>query len=162
MAERLPSGVYVSDDMRYVRPPIIVQPHSNQNFNSYEVDFSNESFLPSDKDSTLINGRERVISDGSSLPLENVTTIFVNGNENMKLIYEQGNGDASSGVIEGIDENEEFNGFNSENASNTKSALVAGNSHVETEWTEKYTPGVYITFVSFQDGTRELKTVSFR
>ncbi|KMZ57829.1 Regulator of chromosome condensation (RCC1) family with FYVEzinc finger domain [Zostera marina] len=161
MAERLPSGVYVSDDMRYVRPPIIVQPHSNQNFNSYEVDFSNESFLPSDKDSTLINGRERVISDGSSLPLENVTTIFVNGNENMKLIYEQGNGDASSGVIEGIDENEEFNGFNSENASNTKSALVAGNSHVETEWTEKYTPGVYITFVSFQDGTRELKTVSF-
>lgn len=153
MAERLPSEVYVSNDMRSV------QPHSNHHFNSYEVDSHNGSCIPSHKYSTLINDRERVISDGSSLSLENITTSFVNGNEDEKLIDEHSSGIASSGVTESADE-KEVDAAHSENVSSTKSAMVAGNSHVETEWTEKYEHGVYV--VSLQDGKRELKMFSFR
>lgn len=35
-------------------------------------------------------------------------------------------------------------------------------NQVEAEWIEQYEPGVYITLVALQDGTRDLKRVRFR
>ena len=35
-------------------------------------------------------------------------------------------------------------------------------SQVESEWIEQFEPGVYLTLVSFHDGTKELKRVRFR
>lgn len=44
-------------------------------------------------------------------------------------------------------------------------ASAAGDSGrilVEAEWIEQYEPGVYITLMALQDGTRDLKRVRFR
>jgi hypothetical protein len=44
---------------------------------------------------------------------------------------------------------------------NMRGSSSPGNQ-VETEWIEQFEPGVYLTLVSFHDGTKELKRVRFR
>ncbi|KAE8684514.1 Regulator of chromosome condensation (RCC1) family with FYVE zinc finger domain isoform 3 [Hibiscus syriacus] len=41
------------------------------------------------------------------------------------------------------------------------SASVANGSQADADWIEQYEPGVYITLVALQDGTRDLKRVRF-
>jgi Transcription factor regulating root and shoot growth via Pin3 len=52
-------------------------------------------------------------------------------------------------------------GRNGDNGSRAQSLLASTNQE-EKEWIEQYEPGVYITLVSFHDGTRDLKRVRFR
>ncbi|KAL3634916.1 PH, RCC1 and FYVE domains-containing protein 1 [Castilleja foliolosa] len=44
-----------------------------------------------------------------------------------------------------------------------KNSVVPGDTtQIEAEWIEQYEPGVYITLIALQDGTRDLKRVRFR
>ncbi|KAE8669508.1 MOB kinase activator-like 1-like [Hibiscus syriacus] len=65
-------------------------------------------------------------------------------------------------LVDYYDERE--SGFFSESENSTKcrnSASVTNGSQAEADWIEKYEPGVYITLVALQDGTRDLKRVRF-
>ncbi|KAJ3671396.1 hypothetical protein LUZ60_007475 [Juncus effusus] len=50
---------------------------------------------------------------------------------------------------------------NNENNNKKVQSLINSNDLVDKEWIEQYEPGVYITLMTFHDGTRDLKRVRF-
>ncbi|KAI4354302.1 hypothetical protein L6164_003176 [Bauhinia variegata] len=59
-----------------------------------------------------------------------------------------------SDSVESLQDGE--SGFRSENA-----LMAANTNQIEAEWIEQYEPGVYITLVNCEDGTRDIKRVRF-
>ncbi|XWS24993.1 hypothetical protein CRYUN_Cryun27aG0032300 [Craigia yunnanensis] len=150
MAERLPPGVYDTENIRPAYLPNGLEPNG-----AHYPDSNGEGHLRSDSiggsflasptaiDSTTINGtqspaqllREPTGVNGRD---DNADTRLPNGSGGFQA--------GSTSVSEAVDDN---------------SALVANGNQVEAEWIEQYEPGVYITLVALWDGTRDLKRVRF-
>ncbi|XP_021285304.1 uncharacterized protein LOC110417334 [Herrania umbratica] len=166
MAERLPPGVY---DTENIRPAYL--PNGLETNGVRYTDANGEGHLRSDSiggsflasptgiDSTTINGahspaqllreptRAIVRDDHSDTRLQNGSAGFHAGGSN---------------VSEAVDEKESGCFGDGENSMKSRnSALVANGNQVEAEWIEQYEPGVYITLVALRDGTRDLKRVRF-
>ena len=167
MAERLPPGVYDTDNIRPAYLPNGLEPNGVHYPDSNGVghlrsDSIGGSFLasPTAIDSTTINGtqspaqllREPTGANGRD---DHSDTRLQNGSGGSQAV--------SSSVSEAVDERESGSFGDGENGLKSRnSALVANGNQVEAEWIEQYKPGVYITLVALRDGTRDLKRVRFR
>ncbi|XP_077235606.1 PH, RCC1 and FYVE domains-containing protein 1-like [Tasmannia lanceolata] len=161
--ERLPVGAYDSENARPEVLPNGVEPNAIRNSNSngeYQLtDAINGSNLPSPTaiECTSINGfsghtrsqRDSLVSNGSE--------------EHADIGLRNGNG----GILTASSRSDDTDGKepdphlqNGENGFKSRSPTNVG-GQVEAEWIEQYEPGVYITLVALQDGTRDLKRVRF-
>lgn len=114
----------------------------------------------------------------ASPPVTNSTTLVNGKNHPTELLKDQYSPNKGQVTSSGRDDNSSGARFSNGNGvqvgpkesavfqdgeNGTKprnSADPAGNG--EAEWSEQYEPGVYITLVALQDGTRDLKRVRFR
>lgn len=177
MAERLPPGVYDTENIRLpyltngLEPNGIQYPNSNGEHHSRSD--SNSSYLASQisGDST-VNGMQGI----SELARDSCGSNETNqSNQAQGLLTPYGrdrlsdlrvpngsqDGQArNSGASEAENKGGPFQ--DGENGSKSRIAVVPGNvNQVEAEWIEQYEPGVYITLVALRDGTRDLKRVRF-
>ncbi|XP_022773357.1 PH, RCC1 and FYVE domains-containing protein 1-like isoform X2 [Durio zibethinus] len=145
MAKRLPPGVYDSENIRPAYLPNGLEP------NGVHYPDSNGE------------GHSRSDSIGGSF-LASPTAIdstTINGTQSRAQLRRESTG-ANGAVSEAVDERESGSFGDGENGMKSRnSALVANGNQVEAEWNEQYEPGVYITLVALQDGTRDLKRVRF-
>ncbi|GKV31003.1 hypothetical protein SLEP1_g39752 [Rubroshorea leprosula] len=165
-AERLPPGVYDTENIRHAFLPNGQEPngihYSDANGRWYSgADSIASSFLasPASVDSVTTNGvqvstqllREPPGGNGSDgHPGARLT--------NGSLGFRTSNGSVS----EVADEKEYGRPQDGENGMKYRNpTLVANGNQVETEWIEQDEPGVYITLVALRDGTRDLKRVRF-
>lgn len=165
MAERLPPGVYDSENMRPayltngVEPNGVHYADANGERHSRSDSISGTSLAsPMGIDSTLSNGaqgpahsfRDPTPSNGRDYPPD---ARLPNGGEVQSI----------STVSESVDGKESRSLHDGENGvASRDSALIPSSNQVEAEWIEQYEPGVYITLVALRDGTRDLKRVRFR
>lgn len=177
MAERLPPGVYDTENIRLPYLPNGLEPNGiqypNSNGEHHSRSDSNSSYLASQisGDST-INGVQGI----SELPRDSCGSYETNqsnqaqglltpyGRDRLSdLRVPNGNQDCqarNSGASEAGNKGGPFQ--DGENGSKSRIAVVPGNvNQVEAEWIEQYEPGVYITLVALRDGTRDLKRVRF-
>ena len=178
MAERLPPGVYDTENIRLPYLPNGLEPNGiqypNSNGEHHSRSDSNSSYLASQisGDST-INGVQGISeshrdSCGSyetnqSNQAQGLLTPY--GRDRLSdLRVPNGNQDCqarNSGASEAGNKGGPFQ--DGENGSKSRITVVPGNvNQVEAEWIEQYEPGVYITLVALRDGTRDLKRVRFR
>ncbi|OAY58430.1 PH, RCC1 and FYVE domains-containing protein 1 [Manihot esculenta] len=164
MAERLPPGVYDSENMRPayltngVEPNGVHYADANGERHSRSDSISGTSLAsPMGIDSTLSNGaqgpahsfRDPTPSNGRDYPPD---ARLPNGGEVQSI----------STVSESVDGKESRSLHDGENGvASRDSALIPSSNQVEAEWIEQYEPGVYITLVALRDGTRDLKRVRF-
>ncbi|XP_027091658.2 PH, RCC1 and FYVE domains-containing protein 1-like isoform X1 [Coffea arabica] len=177
MAERLPPGVYDTENIRLPYLPNGLEPNGiqypNSNGEHHSRSDSNSSYLASQisGDST-INGVQGI----SELPRDSCGSNETNqsnqaqglltpyGRDRLSdLRVPNGNQDCqarNSGASEAGNKGGPFQ--DGENGSKSRITVVPGNvNQVEAEWIEQYEPGVYITLVALRDGTRDLKRVRF-
>ncbi|XP_022768010.1 PH, RCC1 and FYVE domains-containing protein 1-like [Durio zibethinus] len=166
MAERLPPGVYDTENIKPAYLPNGLEPNGvhypDANGEGHlRSDSIGGSFLasPTALDSTTINGtqsptqllREPTGANGRD---DRSGTRLPNGSGG----FQAGN----SSVSEAVDKRESGTFGDGENGMKSRnSALVANGDQVEAEWSEHYEPGVYITLVALRDGSRDLKRVRF-
>ncbi|KAK8510612.1 hypothetical protein V6N13_110119 [Hibiscus sabdariffa] len=166
MAERLPPGVYDTDNIKPVYLPNGLEPNGVHypDANGEGHLRSNSvggSFLasPTALDSTTTSG------DKSSGQLHREPTGANGGDDHSVTRLLNGSGGLQGGsgsVTAAVDERESGSFGEGENGIKSRnSALVPNGSQVEAEWIEQYEPGVYITLVALWDGTRDLKRVRF-
>ncbi|XP_022749520.1 PH, RCC1 and FYVE domains-containing protein 1-like [Durio zibethinus] len=166
MAERLPPGVYNTENIRLAYLPNGLEPNGvrcpDANGEGHlRSDSIGGSFLASPHaiDSTTINGTQSPaelhwVPTGANGSDDHSDTKLPNGSGGFQA--------GSSSVSEAIDERESGSYGDGENGMKSRnSALVANGNEVEAEWIEQYEPGVYITLVALRDGTRDLKRVRF-
>ncbi|XVE60155.1 hypothetical protein DITRI_Ditri05aG0105000 [Diplodiscus trichospermus] len=166
MAERLPPGVYDSENISPTYLPNSLEPNGvhypeSNGEGHLRSDSIGGSFLasPTAMDSTTINGthspakllREPTGANGRD---DHWDSRLPNGSGGFQAV--------SSSVSEAVEERESGSFGEGENGMKSRnSALVANGNQVEAEWIEQYEPGVYITLVALRDGTRDLKRVRF-
>ncbi|KAE8731830.1 hypothetical protein F3Y22_tig00002511pilonHSYRG00321 [Hibiscus syriacus] len=161
MAERLPPGVYGTENIQ----PAYLQNGLEPNGVHYP-DAKGEGHLRSDSiggsvlDSTAISG---TMSPGQ---LHRKPTGANGGGDHSGTRLLNGSGGLQEGgcsVLAAVNERESGCFGEGENGMKSKSsALIANGNQVEAEWIEQYEPGVYVTLVALQDGTRDFKRVRFR
>lgn len=180
MAERLPPGVYDTNNMRpaYVpnglEPNGIHYPDANGEHHSRSNSINGSSLAsPTRIDSATINGshgptqlrRDSLETNETNAYQHSMGLLSSNGRDDHPDVrLSNGNGGvqvSSNSAFEDVAgmESEPFqdgDGMKSRN-----SALTANSNQVEAEWIEQYEPGVYITLVALRDGTRDLKRVRF-
>ncbi|KAG8389817.1 hypothetical protein BUALT_Bualt01G0017900 [Buddleja alternifolia] len=164
MAERLPPGAYDPESLKLIYLPNGSEPndiHSpGPNGERISRSYSTDgSYVASDPGiySGIPNGirgpsesHEDVIGSNES----NMGPTLRNGGENVEAVR--------SSVSESVDSKEFGPHQDVENGLKSRNSVVSGNvSDVGAEWIEQYEPGVYITLVALQDGTRDLKRVRF-
>lgn len=164
MAERLPPGTYDAEGMAPVYPRTglesngILYADSNSESHSRSNSITTTSLLASSSlgvDSIVSNGihsynpRSPRESSRSSDGHSDIPRLPI-GEERLRPTTPNG-----SELVDG--DNNSVRSRNSALASGD-----SGSSLVEAEWNEQYEPGVYITLVTFRDGTRDLKRVRFR
>ena len=161
MAERMPPGVY---DTENIRPPYLPNgvhyPDANGE-GHLRSDSVGDSFLASTTalDSTTINGTQ----NPTQLLRELTAANGRDDHSDTRLPNGGGFQAGSSSLSEAVVERESGSFGDGENGMKSRnSALVANGNQVEAEGVEQYEPGVYITLVALQDGTRDLKRVRFR
>ncbi|GLU16563.1 hypothetical protein SLE2022_329910 [Rubroshorea leprosula] len=166
MAERQPPGVYDTEKIRHAFLPNSFEPngvhHSDANGERYSrADLIASSFLasPISVDSASTTGGEAP----PQLLGEQPGTNGRNGHPDTKLTNGSlGVRTSNSSVSEVANGKESGPSQDGENGMKSRnSTLVAVVNQVEAEWIEQYEPGVYITLVALQDGTRDLKRVRF-
>lgn len=167
MAERLPPGVYDTQNIRLAFLPNGQEPngihYSDANRQWYSgADSITSSFLasPASVDSATTN-RVQVSTQllreppGGNGRDDHPGARLTNGSLGVRT--------SNSSVSEVADEKESGRPQDGENGMKSRnSTLVANGNQVEAEWIEQYEPGVYITLVALRDGTRDLKRVRFR
>ncbi|KAL3513840.1 hypothetical protein ACH5RR_026557 [Cinchona calisaya] len=177
MAERLPPGVYDTESIRLPYLPNGLEPNGiqypNSNGERHSRSDSNSSYLASQigGDSTVngMQGTSELLRDSCGSNETNqsnqVPGVFTpyRKDDRSDLRVPNGNGDVqacNSGASEAENKGQLLQ--DGENGSKSRNAMVPGNvNQVEAEWIEQYEPGVYITLVALQDGTRDLKRVRF-
>ncbi|XP_012482442.1 PH, RCC1 and FYVE domains-containing protein 1 [Gossypium raimondii] len=166
MAERLPPGVYDTENIKPAYLPNGLEPNGiHYPYANGEGHLRSESiggsFLasPTALDSSTINGNQspgQLLKEptGANGRDDHSGTRLLNGSGGLQA--------GGSGVSAAVDERE-FGSFgDGENGTKSRnSALAANGNQVEAEWIEQYEPGVYITLVALRDGTRDLKRVRF-
>ncbi|XWS15246.1 hypothetical protein CRYUN_Cryun35bG0078300 [Craigia yunnanensis] len=166
MAERLPPGVYDIENIRTAYLPNGLEPNGvhypDANGEGHlRSDSIGGSFLasPTALDSSTIYGTQgpaQLIREptGANGREDHSHTRQMNGSGGFQA--------ASGSVSEAVDERESGSFGEGENGMKSRnSAVVANSNQVEAEWNGQYEPGVYITLVALQDGTRDLKRVRF-
>ncbi|KAL1181855.1 hypothetical protein V6Z11_A02G078200 [Gossypium hirsutum] len=166
MAERLPPGVYDTENIKPAYLPNGLEPNG-----IHYPDANGEghlrsgsiggSFLasPTALDSSTMNGNQspgQLIREptGANGRDDHSGTRLLNGSGGLQA--------GGSGVSAAVDERESGSFADGENSMKSRnSALAANGNQVEAEWIEQYEPGVYITLVALRDGTRDLKRVRF-
>ncbi|KAM7507875.1 hypothetical protein LguiA_018328 [Lonicera macranthoides] len=163
IAERLPPGVYDIDSLRLACLPNGLEPNGNHYPNTNEdchsrSDSINGSYLaspPVTNSTTSVNGTNRPTELVKDQYSQNKGQVSSSARDDNSSGAHLSNG---NGVQVGPKESAVFQDV--ENGTKPRnSADPAGNG--EAEWIEQYEPGVYITLVALQDGTRDLKRVRF-
>lgn len=177
MAERLPPGAYDSESIRLACLPNDLDRDSvpyletNGERCSRSDSINSSNFIsPVGLETGSVNG-----ADGpTELPKDlarcngnsssNSQALTPNEREDFpdhKLPNNNGGVQGGNSVLYGPDkESGHFQG--GENGMKNRNLTVPANpNQVEAEWIEQYEPGVYITLVALQDGTRDLKRVRF-
>ncbi|GLT52800.1 hypothetical protein SLA2020_261190 [Shorea laevis] len=166
MAESLPPGVYDTEKIRNAILPHNFEPNgvhnSDANGERYSrADLIASSFLASpisvDSASTIggeappqLLGEQPGANGRDGHPDAKLTNGSLGVQTSNSSISEVANGKESGPSQYGE------NGMKSRN-----STVVVVVNQVEVEWIEQYEPGVYVTLVALQDGTRDLKRVRF-
>ncbi|XP_039071393.1 PH, RCC1 and FYVE domains-containing protein 1-like isoform X2 [Hibiscus syriacus] len=159
MAERLPPGVYDTENIKPAYLPNGLEPNG-----VHYPDANGEGHLRSDS----IGGS--FLASPIALDSTTISGTKISGQFHREPTGANGGDDHSvarllngSGSVAGaVDERESGSFGDGENGMNSRtSALVANGNQVEAEWIEQYEPGVYITLVALRDGTRDLKRVRF-
>ncbi|KAK8646982.1 hypothetical protein V6N13_120743 [Hibiscus sabdariffa] len=146
MAERLPPGVY---DTENIKPAYL--PNGLEQNGVHYPDANGLGHLRSDS----IGGSFLA----SPIALDSAA---INGHSDTRLKSTADLQAGNSSVSEGVGERESGSFRESENGMKCRnSASVSNGSQAEADWIEQYEPGVYITLVALQDGTRDLKRVRF-
>ncbi|KAF6154883.1 hypothetical protein GIB67_018320 [Kingdonia uniflora] len=144
LAEKLPPGVYDSENMRPVYLPNGLESNS-----FYDTISNGERHSRSDSAS---NGLYLPSPTGTHPPSR------TNGMNGTSDHIQNQRFQTSSGR----DEHEPEPSQNGENSTkSTISELASDSNQVDAEWIEQYEPGVYITLMALRDGTRDLKRVRF-
>ncbi|KAL4272222.1 hypothetical protein GQ457_13G022360 [Hibiscus cannabinus] len=166
MAERLPPGVYDTENIRPAYLPNGLEPNGvhypDANGEGHlRSDSIGGSFLasPTALDSTAVGGTK---SPGQ-LHREPIGANGGDDHSDARLLNGSGGVlGGSSSLAAAVDERESGSFGDSEGGMKSRNpALVANGNQVEAEWIEQYEPGVYITLVALRDGTRDLKRVRF-
>lgn len=165
MAEKLPVGIYDNDDIRPVYVPNGIELSATQYSNGngehrLRTDANSSSHFPSTTaDECAMNGiASQSHQNGEAIGMNTQNQRFLSSNikeEHTDMGLPNGSGGTL--VSGGKSEDTDANGY---------SGLIPRNpnpssNQVEAEWIEQYEPGVYITLVALQDGTRDLKRVRF-
>ncbi|XP_059631620.1 PH, RCC1 and FYVE domains-containing protein 1-like [Cornus florida] len=179
MAERLPHGVYDADSMKAafvqngLEPNGIHYPDANGDRHSGPL---NRSSLPPLRgvDPTTTNGTQGPTELLRDHPRSNETNPYhqnqgiltsTKRDDDQDVRLPNGSGAVQSGNInasEAVDSRESGPCQDGDNGVKSRNSALDGNANqVEAEWIEQYEPGVYITLVALQDGTRDLKRVRF-
>ncbi|KAK8548968.1 hypothetical protein V6N13_054270 [Hibiscus sabdariffa] len=166
MAERLPPGVYDTENIRPAYLPNGLEPNGvhypDANGEGHlRSDSIGGSFLasPTALDSTAVGGTK---SPGQ-LHREPIGANGGDDHSDARLLNGSGGVlGGSSSLATAVDERESGSFGDGEGGMKSRNpALVANGNQVEAEWIEQYEPGVYITLVALRDGTRDLKRVRF-
>lgn len=167
MAERLPPGVYDPESMK---PAYL--PNGLESNGIRYLDTNGEHHIRSDSvsSSTLIfpTGVDSLTDNGSGLFSQLLREPSgVDGRDDRPDVrLQNGDGPAqsvSSRVSDSGEGKDSVPFQDGENGMKPRNSAMPGNSNlVEAEWIEQYEPGVYITLMALQDGTRDLKRVRFR
>lgn len=178
MAERLPPGAYDTDNMRPAYVPNGLEPNgihfadANGEHHSRSNSINGSSLAsPSRIDSATIKGTHghiqilRGTNETNSYP-PSMGLLTSNGKDDHPDVrLPNGNGGiqaSSDSAFEAVSGRESESFQDRDGMKSRNSALTANSNQVEAEWIEQYEPGVYITLVALQDGTRDLKRVRFR
>lgn len=176
MAERLPPGAYDSESIRLACLPNGVDRDTGHNLetngdrSSRSVSIDSSNFVSHvGLETGSVNGvdgptelpRDLTACNGSNSQ-ELLTSNEREDFSDHKLPSSNGVQEGSNSVLSGPDK-EPGNFQGGENGMKHRNLTVPTNpNQVEAEWIEQYEPGVYITLVALQDGTRDLKRVRFR
>jgi len=173
MAERLPPGVYESEEIRPVYLPNGSEPHfidqSSLNREHLPNSESNgPNMLASNANHTNGFSTQNFASEDAHESNE-LSTIFQNRGiidshgteEHLRREYGNDGHMIASSKAEDLDSKGAEHFQNGENDSKSRSP-TSNSNQVEAEWIEQYEPGVYITLMALRDGTRDLKRVRFR
>ncbi|MQL96978.1 hypothetical protein Taro_029664 [Colocasia esculenta] len=175
MAEKLPLGVYDSDSTRPMYLSNGTEPYAiyNTNLNG-EQQLKNEingSHLPSLStiNSSIINGTsgptEVHIYAPETMemnePSQNHRTVNSTGREEQEMAHFRSNGGVVTSSRAEVVDKKDSEGLQNGIVPKARSPPSANTHQVEAEWIEQYEPGVYITLVALQDGTRDLRRVRF-
>lgn len=180
MAERLPPGAYDAESLRLACLPNGLDRDSGHHLETNgERNLKSDSINSSDVVSHvgLETGSVNEAGDPSELPKDLAGCNGISSGNSQDLLtpneredfsdhkLPNSNGGVqgeSNSVLSGPDkESGHFHG--AENGMKQRNLTVPANpNQVEAEWIEQYEPGVYITLVALQDGTRDLKRVRFR
>ncbi|KAL6005501.1 PH, RCC1 and FYVE domain-containing protein 1 [Asimina triloba] len=179
MAERLPPGVYDTDNIMPMYISNGVNPNANNDSDAHgeqdqlkiaanllRTDASNGVLAsPTATDSNGIDGESqshRLVIGASETNTQKSPTNSSGMEERADIGIRNGN----VGVPANTSKSEDMGGKgsgslqNGDNVSKSRSTTAVANQ-VEAEWSEQYEPGVYITLVALRDGTRDLKRVRF-
>ncbi|WOG97166.1 hypothetical protein DCAR_0416506 [Daucus carota subsp. sativus] len=179
MAERLPPGAYDAESLRLACLPNGLDRDSGHHLETNgERNLKSDSINSSDVVSHvgLETGSVNEAGDPSELPKDLAGCNGISSGNSQDLLtpneredfsdhkLPNSNGGVqgeSNSVLSGPDkESGHFHG--AENGMKQRNLTVPANpNQVEAEWIEQYEPGVYITLVALQDGTRDLKRVRF-
>ncbi|KAG9153027.1 hypothetical protein Leryth_023920 [Lithospermum erythrorhizon] len=154
MAERLPPGVYDTESVRIDYPPDGFEPSGIQ-----DPEFTGGRHSRSD---SIISSYSMSYPLSNSVPINGMSPDPFSSSQmkphSLGLGLQNSNGSLRG--HEAVEDRESM--LDGENDSRSKSSAepVIANQ-VEAEWIEQYEPGVYITLMALQDGTRDLKRVRF-
>ncbi|GAV70170.1 RCC1 domain-containing protein/FYVE domain-containing protein/BRX domain-containing protein/BRX_N domain-containing protein [Cephalotus follicularis] len=165
MADKLPPGVYDAESMRPAYLPNGLEPNG-----SHYADANGEGHLRSDSisssifaspsgiDSTTING----IQCHTQLHRDPSRTNGKDEHPDVRLSNGGGAVQVTSTSVSEVDGIDSVPFQDGENGMKSRNSPMAANGNqVEAEWIEQYEPGVYISLVALQDGSRDLKRVRF-
>ncbi|GMH31648.1 hypothetical protein Nepgr_033492 [Nepenthes gracilis] len=178
IAERLPAGAYDAGNIRLTNLPNGLESNgchfpSASNDRELRADATNDlNSASTGVDSAMMNGTQSpILSHKDSHPTHEDNLYWQNQapmpsnckapNSDVKLpgaaeVFPASPGNASDAVR---DSGMLLDGDNAKRLRDP--ALPSNIGHIESEWIEQYEPGVYITLVALQDGTRDLKRVRF-
>lgn len=163
MGERLPAGVYDSNNLRPLHLPNGLEPNGNHFPDAYGVRHSRSDSSSTISDATPRYSLRDQHGANEPHPFQHRGNFIPNGRDDPDARMSNASGgqtsrsslsetvDGSSGPLQ-----------DGENGMKTGNSRLASNGNqVEAEWIDQYEPGVYITLTALRDGTRELKRVRF-
>lgn len=151
-----------------LEPNGIHYPDSNVEHHSRAESISGSSLASIGLESSLLNRFEgNLPGNYGTTPFQlNRQHVNCNGtNEHQDVKFPKGGMSLNSNQItsDTVDDKDSGPLQNGESGLRSRDAVQAAISNQnDAEWIEQYEPGVYITLMALQDGTRDLKRVRFR
>lgn len=173
VTKMLPPGAYDMENMRLVYLPNGLEPNG-----THYPEANGESRLRSDS----VNGSPLSSSIGIDTGLTNGTQGSIQSfrdplgtneaspyHQSRALVMTSNGGDGHSdgrlangnGGVQASSNREASETTDADSVRSRTSSSAGNSNQIEGEWIEQYEPGVYITLMALQDGTRDLKRVRF-